>query len=124
MFNEPGPLTTFPGIPMQRHYSPLDHNACERQLQKRIDELEEELRKERAGRAKMQAAHENASTHAVCVGWEVGLISCKNNWAGKHREYWGGSLSICKTACSRCIARLAIGTRVRGEVGKVVLRNS
>ena len=52
----------------------LDHNTCERLLQKRIDELEEELRKEQAERAKAQAELEKAFTHAVCVGWEVKLL--------------------------------------------------
>lgn len=68
--------------------SPLDYNIHESRLQKRVDELEEELKKERAERARVQAELEKAVTHAVCVGWEVKLLQERLNrkTQGKKRK--------------------------------------
>jgi hypothetical protein len=70
------------------HPNHTDVDACKRHLQKRIHELEEELRKEQAERTRVEAEFEKAFTHAICVGWELKLLQQQLNkkTQGKKRK--------------------------------------
>lgn len=68
------------------HWS--DHDTRTKWMRQRIDELEEELRKEQSERMSVQAELDKAFTHAVCAGWEVKSLQERLNrkTQGKKRK--------------------------------------